>query len=287
MNYAPSAPNAVGLPPGPRGTASWAAAARAASPARHVPYRRCIRLHTPVPRPPRGQVPPAEGPSPAGTPAAGVTSAGMGHASACTGGRRRTRCSRHFWPPQRTWPLPPPPPLPPACPATLCPCTRAAVHTGPRSQASPQGPAASRGLPRSAHVHRPCGCTVTPSPPPPEGVRAPELRCRQRHAPLAVARAAAHSAPALQHRAQAPVLPGQPSSRVHCRGRVACSALTPEPWRGGRVPSSPTAWTRPQASEVTQTQKSAKKNENGIFGINASRGFRKIIICHVFGEKKF
>ena len=27
------------------------------------------------------------------------------------------------------------------------------------------------------------------------------------------------------------------------------------------------------------------KNENGIFGIGASRGFRKIIICQIFGEK--
>ena len=28
------------------------------------------------------------------------------------------------------------------------------------------------------------------------------------------------------------------------------------------------------------------KNENGIFGISASRGFRKVIICHIFGEKR-
>ena len=44
--------------------------------------------------------------------------------------------------------------------------------------------------------------------------------------------------------------------------------LTPGPWR----------WTN-------RTQNSAK-NENGIFGISSSRGFRKSIICHVFGEKK-
>ena len=36
---------------------------------------------------------------------------------------------------------------------------------------------------------------------------------------------------------------------------------------------------------MTQTQKSGKK-ENGIFGISASRGFRKVIICHIFAEKK-
>ena len=54
-----------------------------------------------------------------------------------------------------------------------------------------------------------------------------------------------------------------------------------------RTPKNP-AETDPWAPEVTQTQNSAKKkNENGIFGISASRGFRKIIVCHVFffGEK--
>ena len=49
-------------------------------------------------------------------------------------------------------------------------------------------------------------------------------------------------------------------------------------------PPNPTETER-RASEVTQTHKSAK-NENGIFGISASRGFRKVIICHTFGEKK-
>ena len=39
----------------------------------------------------------------------------------------------------------------------------------------------------------------------------------------------------------------------------------------------------PQAPEVTWAQHSAE-NENGTFGISASRGFRKGIICHVFGE---
>ena len=40
----------------------------------------------------------------------------------------------------------------------------------------------------------------------------------------------------------------------------------------------------PRAPEVTQTQKSGKR-ENGIFGISTSRGFRKVIICHVLGVK--
>ena len=60
--------------------------------------------------------------------------------------------------------------------------------------------------------------------------------------------------------------------------------LDPPPEGAQRDPQNPTE-TDPRASEVTQTQKSAK-NENGIFGISASRGFRKVIICHVFGEKK-
>ena len=42
--------------------------------------------------------------------------------------------------------------------------------------------------------------------------------------------------------------------------------------------------TDPPAPEVTWTQNSAK-NRNGIFGISALRGFRKIIICDVFGGK--
>ena len=35
--------------------------------------------------------------------------------------------------------------------------------------------------------------------------------------------------------------------------------------------------------EVTRTPHSAK-TENGIVGIRVSRGFRKVIICHAFGE---
>ena len=37
--------------------------------------------------------------------------------------------------------------------------------------------------------------------------------------------------------------------------------------------------------EVIRTQNSAKP-KNGIFRISVSRGFRKYIICHVFGEEK-
>ena len=33
--------------------------------------------------------------------------------------------------------------------------------------------------------------------------------------------------------------------------------------------------------------KFGKKNENGIFGISALRGLRKVIICHGFGENVF
>ena len=36
--------------------------------------------------------------------------------------------------------------------------------------------------------------------------------------------------------------------------------------------------------EVTRTKISAK-SANGIFGISVSRGSRKIIICHVFGQE--
>ena len=52
----------------------------------------------------------------------------------------------------------------------------------------------------------------------------------------------------------------------------------------GLDPQNPTK-TDPWSPEVTRTQDSAK-NENGIFGISASRGFRTVIICHVFGAKK-
>ena len=51
-----------------------------------------------------------------------------------------------------------------------------------------------------------------------------------------------------------------------------------------RDPQNPTE-IDPTASEVIETQKSATMNENGTFGISVSRGFRKVIICHIFGEK--
>ena len=46
--------------------------------------------------------------------------------------------------------------------------------------------------------------------------------------------------------------------------------------------------TDPQASEVTRTPQTRRKKEieNGIIEISTSRGFRKVIICHVFGGKK-
>ena len=43
--------------------------------------------------------------------------------------------------------------------------------------------------------------------------------------------------------------------------------------------------TDPRASDVTQTQQWAK-NENGLFGISASRGFTKVIICHIFVSRQ-
>ena len=65
-----------------------------------------------------------------------------------------------------------------------------------------------------------------------------------------------------------------------CGGSIEPSGRTPPP-KGAQLtgPQNPTE-TDPRASEVTQTQKSAK-NENGIFGISASREFRKVIICRV------
>ena len=42
--------------------------------------------------------------------------------------------------------------------------------------------------------------------------------------------------------------------------------------------------TDPRDPEVTRTPDSAKR-ENGIVGISASRGFIKVIFCHVFSEK--
>ena len=63
---------------------------------------------------------------------------------------------------------------------------------------------------------------------------------------------------------------------------IELSGRTPPPKKG---PIDGIPKILPRASDVTQTQKSAK-NENGIFGISASRGFRKVIICQIFGEKK-
>ena len=70
------------------------------------------------------------------------------------------------------------------------------------------------------------------------------------------------------------------------RGGGAIQPLWLAPPQKGSIdgpPESPTE-TEPRAPEVTRTQNSAK-NENGIFGISASRRFRKFTICCVFGEK--
>ena len=69
-------------------------------------------------------------------------------------------------------------------------------------------------------------------------------------------------------------------------GRYSPLARTPLPKKKGSIdgPQNPTE-TDPRAPEVTQTRNSAK-NENGIIGISALRGFKKVIICHVFGGKK-
>ena len=62
---------------------------------------------------------------------------------------------------------------------------------------------------------------------------------------------------------------------------------TPSPKRGS-IDGTPKVLPRltPGAPEVTRSQKLAKKMKMGFFGISASRGFRKVIVCHTFGEKK-
>ena len=55
--------------------------------------------------------------------------------------------------------------------------------------------------------------------------------------------------------------------------------LDPLPPKKGSLTGPPKTYRDdPQAPEVTRTQNSAK-NENGLFGISASRGFRKIIFA--------
>ena len=51
------------------------------------------------------------------------------------------------------------------------------------------------------------------------------------------------------------------------------------------APPKPRPRRTPRAPEVTRTQNSAK-SQNGFFGISASRGVRKVILCDVFGWKK-
>ena len=59
--------------------------------------------------------------------------------------------------------------------------------------------------------------------------------------------------------------------------------LEPPPQKGS-IDGSPKILPRltSRAPEVTRT----RKNENGIFGISASRGFREVFICHGFGGKE-
>ena len=66
-------------------------------------------------------------------------------------------------------------------------------------------------------------------------------------------------------------------------GSIEPTGSTPAPPKRGQLtgPQNPTE-TDPRAREVAGTRKSAK-NENRIFGISVSRGFRNVIICHVFG----
>ena len=64
--------------------------------------------------------------------------------------------------------------------------------------------------------------------------------------------------------------------------------LDPPPLQKGSIDGTPIILLRlttPAAPGVTRARNSAK-NEIGIFGISASRGFRKIIICYIFGGKK-
>ena len=78
--------------------------------------------------------------------------------------------------------------------------------------------------------------------------------------------------------------------RVFNVGEGGCQysplARSPPPPKGLnlRAPQNPTE-TDPRAPELTWTPNSAK-NENGIFAISASRRFRKVIACHVFGGEK-
>ena len=80
---------------------------------------------------------------------------------------------------------------------------------------------------------------------------------------------------------------GRPGFRFRGGGSIEPSGRTPPSPKKGSIDRTPKILPSltPRALEVTQTQKSGKK-ENGIFGISASRGFRKVIICHIFGGEK-
>ena len=84
-----------------------------------------------------------------------------------------------------------------------------------------------------------------------------------------------------------PLLAGQGQAGFQLEGGVDTAPWRdpPPPKKGAQLtgPPNPTK-TDPRAPELTQTQKTAKKWK-WIFGISASRGFRKVIICRAFGEK--
>ena len=82
-----------------------------------------------------------------------------------------------------------------------------------------------------------------------------------------------------------PILGGQAFTCARGGGGIEPPGRSCPPPQKKGAPQNPTE-TDPQASEVTRTQKLAK-NENRIFGISASKGCRKVIICHTFSEKKF
>ena len=77
---------------------------------------------------------------------------------------------------------------------------------------------------------------------------------------------------------------------MRTRSESAGAPSAPRDYAGGGSPGGGLVHvsgreTDPRASEVTQTQKSAK-NENAIFGISASRGFTKVIILPWIWRKK-
>ena len=80
-------------------------------------------------------------------------------------------------------------------------------------------------------------------------------------------------------------LPGATRLSNEGGGRYSPLARSPPPPKRVQLTGAPNPTeTDPQALEVTRTGKSAK-NANGICGISTSRGFRKVIICNILGER--